>query len=197
MSKGNSHANCDHPATKAARARCRRTNVMPSLRKFAEDQLGWDINTLRLTEDNAAELRETIAQATGLDYPTRMKLEQEVDQYTIPRTIMSNTDVLNYDRLQRELAEYDQNPGQMPETVTRTEAGKLELAEQIVTRENWREFRHEVVEIEITTHGATGNHKRLGMITAWGAKYMTYAVPKHGTSTRVPTERVMRATRKK
>jgi len=190
MSKKPAHFFCDHPATKAARAKCRRQNTAPNLVTFAYNQLGWDINALRLSDDNAAELREALAQATGLDYATRVRLEGEIEQYVAPKISMSNADVQEYDRFQqrlaRELDEADKNPGQMPAP-----------AEREITRENWRDYRDQDVEMEITIYGPQASSKRVGRITAWGEKFMSYTGPNGGKSTRVATERVIRATLKK
>jgi len=205
----NSHKNCDHPATKAARARCRRQNHSMNLVTFAYNQLGWDINTLRLGEDNAQELREALTQATGLDYATRLRLEGEIENYMAPKISMSNADVQEYDRfqqrLERELDEYDQNPGQMPTPAVVTDADELQSlldevektkAEQVgreVTRENWREFKGRLVEITVEIWGAQPNSTRTGVITAWGEKYMSYRAPSGGSNNRVETTRVIKA----
>jgi len=173
-----SHANCNHPNTKSARAKCRRTNVVPSLKRFAADQLGWDITTLRLDEDNAQELRETIAQATGLDYPTRIALEKEIGQYLLHQPA-EPTIVTDADEVKNLRDEVEQT--------------RAEQVGQEVTAENWREFKGRTIEIELEVWGAQPNHKATGQIIAWGAQYMTYAVPFYGTSNRVKTERVVRA----
>jgi hypothetical protein len=176
---------------------------------FAYNQLGWDINTLRLGEDNAQELREALTQATGLDYATRLRLEGEIENYMAPKISMSNADVQEYDRfqqrLERELDEYDQNPGQMPTPAVVTDADELQSlldevektkAEQVgreVTRENWREFKGRLVEITVEIWGAQPNSTRTGVITAWGEKYMSYRAPSGGSNNRVETTRVIKA----
>jgi hypothetical protein len=89
-------------------------------------------------------------------------------------------------RLERELAEYDQNPGQMPEPVVlddkaeyrrmceEIEAARNAKKGQVVTRENWREFRDLDVEIIILNQSNAGQAEYVGRIVAWGPQRFSY-----------------------
>lgn len=107
-------------------------------------------------------------------------------------------------RLERELAEYDENPGQMPKAAgfkwePGTNQGRFNeedewvtLSGQPVTRENWKTYRDLVLELTITTHGAQGDHFIIGKAVAWGEKFFRY-VSQTGASTMVDVERVRHA----
>lgn len=97
------------------------------------------------------------------------------------------------DRLSRELAEYDENPGQMPEPVVlddkaeyrrlceEIEAARNAKKGQVVTRENWREFRDLDVEIIILNQSNAGQAEYVGRIVAWGPQRFSYRSKFTGT----------------
>lgn len=109
------------------------------------------------------------------------------------------------DRLARELAEYDENPGQMPtaaqimpaeEPVEAIEVDNKEEYRRLcaliednrnakkgkaVTRETWREFRDLDVEIIVLNSSPEGQAEYVGRIVAWGPKRFTYASKFTGT----------------
>ncbi|QEQ93667.1 hypothetical protein SEA_ZUKO_89 [Streptomyces phage Zuko] len=96
-------------------------------------------------------------------------------------------------RLERELAEYDKNPGQMPEPVVLDDKAEYRrLCEEIeaarnakkgqgVTVENWREFRDLDVEIIILNQSNAGQAEYVGRIVAWGPKRFSYRSKFTGT----------------
>lgn len=153
------HQFCTHPATKAARAKCRRES------------------------------------------------EKGLSGVRKPATTFE-------DRLARELAEYDENPGQMPtaaqimpaeEPVEAIEVDNKEEYRRLcaliednrnakkgkaVTRETWREFRDLDVEIEYEVWGSQPNHQLVGRLVTWGEKKLSY-VSKVGKRNTIDVTRVL------
>lgn len=108
-------------------------------------------------------------------------------------------------RLERELAEYDENPGQMPTAAQVMPAEEpvepvvVDNAEEYrrlcaliedarnakkgkaVTRETWRDFRDLDVEIIVLNSSPEGQAEYVGRIVAWGPKRFTYASKFTGT----------------
>lgn len=115
------HLNCTHPATKSARALCR---------KMARNFPGIESKAL------------TAAQVMPAEEPIEAV---EVD---------------NKEEYRRLCALIEEN--------------RNAKKGQVVTRENWREFRDLDVEIIILNNSPEGQAEYVGRITAWGEKRFSY-----------------------
>ena len=138
------HKFCTHPATKSARAACRRDSKNFPGTKLAAPDAG----SYAFQDEMDAEMRRT---AVYVD-----------DSHT--------------SRLERELAEYDENPGQMPKT-------------HVVTRSTWKGYRNFNVVISVTVWGAQPDTEFHGKIVAWGEKRFSY-VSSTGARNTIDADRV-------
>jgi hypothetical protein len=184
-----SHQHCTHENTKAARAKCRREHkptVQPAtvhpgaLKDFAASYLGWDIDTLPLEADNVLELREAIAAADGFNPSFVAALEAQLTAHMMPGVadVIAEHDG-HASRLQRELDEYDKNPGQMPKPV------------QPVTRETWRNYRGQPVKITAANYSPEGRSEYVGVIHSWGEKFFRYVAVGGTRSNMLATDRLI------